>query len=468
MKSNNKIYSFFIFLALLFWNPISYSLIYANSPIYPSKAIYCFYWIVSLGGALLIVLIQHNMLNKRTNNIVFAMAFTGILFSGLVIIDGVVGSTQEEEQIKKNNGLVFEPNSKATYRTTEYNYVANINSFGLRDREINIDKGDKYRILCFGDSFTFGWGVNVEYSWPKRLEQYLQAHGFENVEVINIGQPGTYPRQYKAIMEKAAPLFKPNLILVGALQLDDLAQYYETDPPLPQKIIQPEGKASILKPFASKLKLSVNEYLKYSFKSILLLAKHRSSKKVEIAPNWQKMSTSMIEKFNYLQRIRFYTLDERVQDLFKSGNLNPGLLMHYIDYPDRTVIFNNPNHPATRFAIQAINLDFKEMKYISNKYNAKLVFINLPNSHYTGHVVIRNPMSYLDSYFETHNNIDPIYHSIADDNDMPYIELTEHFIQLQDKSGYFFKYDGHPNEKGYEEIAKFIGEQLINQDIIRR
>ena len=68
---------------------------------------------------------------------------------------------------------------------------------------------------------------------------------------------------------------------------------------------------------------------------------------------------------------RFYTLDERVPDLFKSGNLNPGLLMHYIDYPDRTVIFNNPNHPATRFAIQAINLDFKEMKYKRQELKGK-------------------------------------------------------------------------------------------------
>jgi len=36
--------------------------------------------------------------------------------------------------------------------------------------------------LCFGDSWTYGWGVNVENSWPKKLEQYLLANGFENVE----------------------------------------------------------------------------------------------------------------------------------------------------------------------------------------------------------------------------------------------------------------------------------------------
>lgn len=64
--------------------------------------------------------------------------------------------------------------------------------------------------------------------------------------------------------------------------------------------------------------------------------------------------------------------------------------------------------------------------------------------------------------------MDSIYRSIADTNELPYIELTEHFIGLQSKSDYFFKYDGHPNEKGYEEIAKNIGKQLIEQGVLGR
>ena len=39
---------------------------------------------------------------------------------------------------------------------------------------------------------------------------------------------------------------------------------------------------------------------------------------------------------------------------------------------------------------------------------------------------------------------------------------------LKNKSEYFFRYDGHPNEKGYEEIAKYIGKQLIEQGILRK
>ena len=176
----------------------------------------------------------------------------------------------------------------------------------------------------------------------------------------------------------------------------------------------------------------------------------------------------MITNFNHLQKIRFHTLDDSVQNLFKNGNLNPGLLNYYINFPDRLTIFNNPYHPASKFSIQEMNKDFKEMKYICDKHNSNLIFINLPTDAFTGHMVIRTPSDVLNSYFETNNNIDSIYRSIAVANDLPYIQLTDHFIRLQNKSEYFFRYDGHPNEKGYEEIAKYIGKQLIEQNKLKK
>lgn len=457
MNSNNKIYSFFIILALLFWNPISYFLIYANTPIYPIKAIHVLYWIVFIGGVLLIFLIQKNLFNEKIKNIIFTIALVSILFSAFVIVDRAIGLIlkNKAEQVQKQEWLIFEPNSNAKYQTVEFNWEANINSLGLRDREINIDKEDKYRILCFGDSWTFGYGVNVENSWPKKLEQYLLTSGFENIEVINCGRPGLYTTKYKNYIEKYIPILKPDLVLVGVLQLDDLAQLFQNK----FTVNQGFNNTEILKTFVRKSKSVMIRYLKYSFKNIL-----SPSRTIDITSKWEKTSTSMISDFKRWQNLRFSTLNDSVQSLFKTGNLYPGWLDYYINFPDRVIIFNNPNHPATKYSIQKMTKDFEKMSNICYKYNSKLIFINIPMHYFTGHQVIGGPSDILNSYFEKNNNIDSIYRSISNANNLPYIELTNHFIGLHDKNKYLFKYDGHPNEKGYEEIAKYIGKQLIELD----
>jgi lysophospholipase L1-like esterase len=469
MKSNNNIYSFFIALALLFWNPISYFLIYGNTAIFSVKVnhiFYGFYSIVFVVGILLIYLVNKNKFNEKIKKIILTVTFTGILFSVFVMIDSFIGLTTKKElkQVQKQGGLIFEPNSQARYQTTEFDYLAKINSLGLRDREVNIKKGNMYRILCFGDSWTFGFGVNIENSWPKKLEQFFHEKEINNIEVINCGQGGQYTTTYKINMSKAVPLLKPDLVLVGVLQLDDLSQLYENN-------YEISSSASILdiQSISNKAKDVIQTYLKASFVNILTMTGDKTSKPIEIKLSWKASANNMISGFNHIQKLRFYTLEDSVQKLFKSGNLNPSLLSYYIYFPDKCTIFNNPNHPATKFAIKEMDKDVKDMKAICQNNNCNLIFINLPEDTFTGNKDIRTPRDrdVLNPYFEKNNKIDSIYHSIATSNCLPYIQLTEYFLSLEHNTKYFFLYDGHPNEKGYEEIANYIGKQLIEQNLIK-
>ena len=68
-------------------------------------------------------------------------------------------------------GLVFPPNSEVIYETSEFTFTAKTNSLGFRDYEYSLNKNSKYRILVLGDSFTFGWGVEIENTWIKVLEK---------------------------------------------------------------------------------------------------------------------------------------------------------------------------------------------------------------------------------------------------------------------------------------------------------
>ncbi len=439
-KNNNVIYSFFTIIALVFWNPLSFFLLYRNTAVYNWKILHLIYWVVFITGIALVYLTMRKKLKYFIKNIIFFLSFAGILFSIMFAFNFMLSFTLNREP--SENGIIFEPNTKARYKTVEFDYFAEINSLGLRDNEINIDKDGKYRILCFGDSWTFGWGVDIEHSWPKKLEKFFHDYGITNVEVINCGQPGVYTTVYRENMAKAVPLLKPDLVLVGVKQGDDLFQlsrFYGT----------------------SRVWSAIRLYLKTSFGNIITLLR-KPSRTIEIEENWENIAKNIINKFNFIQKTRFYTLDDNMQKLFLTGNLNPYLLEFFVDFPDRDFFLNNPNHPETIFCIDRMSQDIKDMKVICNNNNCNLVFVNLPSSEYTGHKVIRTPLNDLISNYLVKNNIvDSIYYSIATSNSLNYIELTDHFLSLVDKDKYFFLYDEHPNEKGYEEIANYIGGQLL-------
>jgi len=453
MKNANKIYIFFIILALLFWNPLCFYFFYSDSDAYNFKVLHFLFWFIPIVSLIAIFLILKGKLSSKAKSLIFFLSFLGIFFSFIVLLNSIIGVLNNRNPAKK--GLIFEPNLLARYTTVEFDYEAKINSIGLRDREVAIDKGNKYRILCFGDSWTFGWGVNIENSWPRKLEKYLHDRGYENIEVINAGCPGQYTTTYKEFMSKAVTLLKPDLVLVGVLQLDDLSQLYQNN----FKIGVP-GKSKFFKE-------ALVTFLKISCSNIVQKI-HNVKTKIDIGSNWKADSNKKIEGFNHFQEIRFYTLEDTIQSLFKTGNLNPALLDYYIDFPDIFTIFNNPNHPKTKFCINEMNKDVNDMKLICEKNNAILLFLNLPTNIFTGHKVIRTPSDILDKYFEENNKIDSVYNSIAQANELPYIQLTEYFRSLENKTKYFFLFDGHPTASGYEAMADYIGKQLLEKQIIKK
>jgi hypothetical protein len=77
------------------------------------------------------------------------------------------------------------------------------------------------------------------------------------------------------------------------------------------------------------------------------------------------------------------------------------------------------------------------------------------------------PTDVLNVYLMENNRIDSMYRKLAADNGMDYIELTGHFLRLTPKDSFFFKYDGHPNLRGYEEIAGYVSEELIRKGYLK-
>jgi len=72
-----------------------------------------------------------------------------------------------------------------------------------------------FRLICLGDSNTFGWGVNPDESYPlmlaRRISEKLPQ---EKVEVINMGVPGYSSLQGKVLTEEQVSLLGADLVIV--------------------------------------------------------------------------------------------------------------------------------------------------------------------------------------------------------------------------------------------------------------
>ena len=89
--------------------------------------------------------------------------------------------------------------------------------FYSRTPELNEFRDRTFNILCFGDSFTYGWGVEPQNTYPAQLEKMLNESNLDNkrFKVFNLGIPGSNSSQilkyFKQILEKYK---KPDLVIV--------------------------------------------------------------------------------------------------------------------------------------------------------------------------------------------------------------------------------------------------------------
>jgi hypothetical protein len=91
-----------------------------------------------------------------------------------------------------------------------------INSVGFRDTEHAKDKpAGTIRILGLGDSFTFGWGVALEQTFLKQLEQSLHQAAARPVETFNVAVPGWGLNHYYIALKEFGLGYRPDLVVVG-------------------------------------------------------------------------------------------------------------------------------------------------------------------------------------------------------------------------------------------------------------
>jgi lysophospholipase L1-like esterase len=106
------------------------------------------------------------------------------------------------------------------------------NSVGFRGTEVRSDPAARnaYRILCIGDSITFGFNTDQDDSYPAQLDRVLSANFPEkDIEVINAGVPGWTWLQGLRFLERRGLSLEPDLVLMAHGTNDQLLLSLVTD-----------------------------------------------------------------------------------------------------------------------------------------------------------------------------------------------------------------------------------------------
>ncbi|MGD0771830.1 MAG: GDSL-type esterase/lipase family protein [Candidatus Solibacter sp.] len=346
----------------------------------------------------------------------------------------------------RNAGLIWGPYSVVEHATEEYSYQARINNLGFRDRDFPVRRSSAKRVLAIGDSFTYGWGVDAENSWPKVMERELRQGGLD-IEIANLGAPGAGPREYAALAGKAIPLLKPDLIVVGMLQADDLFQ--AADSPAEQPA--PAGQR-VLRAFRAFYPNMMQMLSPVDTKQV-----HVS--KEELREMWKKQVKDFLGQMTAAEKARFENLPSGVRAAYQAGVLNPGLLYMAMRHGEFLIETCDGGSKAQK-GIAETAKELARMRQYAEQAHAGLLVVPVP---YRAYVSRRDQEAMLQLGFHVEEAMltwsapDEAIHQACRAAQVPFASVTGEFRERGRANDLYFAWDGHLNKAGHAAFGELAG-----------
>lgn len=333
----------------------------------------------------------------------------------------------------------LKPNSSDIMHSlyNEYNAHIKINSYGLRDNEFNINKDKNvYRIFVLGDSMTWGLGVELEDTYPKKLENLLNQRNNKNnnkmYESINAGRAdgGNAPDIQYLYLKNKGLNFSPDMVIVGFFVGNDI-----TD--ITDKSIWAEVDSKGL-----PTNITSNYYY---------VDEQNRLRRIYENKDYYK-------KYNILSNVNYF--------LSKKSHLFILLKNFFIEKtedPSKIFFERFPEDLIKNF--DKIKILLKEMKKVSNEKNASFVVVLVPAKT---QVLDKDWEKYQKYYkdFETSRTMpQDLIMDFCEKSNITCIDLLSEFLKKASKGGFYFNIDGHLNEKGHQLASSVIYENLINRDL---
>ena len=115
--------------------------------------------------------------------------------------------------------------------------ASDFNRDGMRDRPHPLEKAPgTFRVVCLGDSVTFGYGFTRAESWPHALQDQVDARG-PGVEVLSVALPGWSTRQERYAYERIARRYRPDAVVL-AVVLNDMEDLHNNLSQPPRLLVE--------------------------------------------------------------------------------------------------------------------------------------------------------------------------------------------------------------------------------------
>ncbi len=351
-----------------------------------------------------------------------------------------------------NWGLVFPPESRIELETVEFRSTATINAAGFRGREPTVPRGEHPRIVALGDSFCYGWGVADDEPWAHVAGRALSTSE-PAVEVCNLGMPGTTVDSYARFAVRAAPALRPDLIIVGVLQADDL-----------QQLALDGGKSSIV----DRTVGWIWPNLARVWSEGVPPAQNQTAESMRNA--WIEQAAKLQREFDPKRRARFETLDPMVRKMFAEGDINPGLVSQALRHPDYMTGVLQREDPSIQRGEARLRESLRSIQRAAERVDARVLVVSIPSALFVSERSLGSAARVgFDTApeFLTTQVVDDGLREACEALDLPCLIVTAEFRAACREQELFFEFDGHLNRDGHVLLGELVAKAVREQNLLQ-
>lgn len=374
-------------------------------------------------------------------------------------------------------------------RPGEFSTTVNINSQGLReDREIEVPKPKNvYRIGIIGDSFAFGFGVDMEDSVHKKLEKLLNERLRSNdlhFEVVNFGYASGYsPDSAYTFVNTRLKEFKPDFVLHFFCYSNDIGNVLQN---VPFSKYDKKGLPVEVQHFPIMANAAGFRVLRLAEEFVRSAADvdpdvrsnfDQTPAKYEVDPwQWKELRFFRVLKLIYkrwqvkqdasLAESNIYSLPtspNRLSELYLDSILKPG------DPHDGFL------SGSWKYGWEITGKSMKGSNDLIKSWGAKYAVMLVPENFIVDYDPTEGKKSKYAVWFEKEDMDEAIrlykpgriFGNFFDKNQMLWVDPTEAMRTARNGNDLYFEYDAHWNIRGNEVLAGVLFDWLEKQKLFK-